>query len=323
MTNRVQENSTKRVTRVLSCSNQKGGVAKSTCTINTAYTLCELGKNVLVIDMDSQASSSLNLGLDETEQDLNTIDMLLEPLVLNQQKYASWNDIKEAIYTPTFIDRQRDPNNKMKWISVPTPFGKNAKFDCIPSSIHLAIVELEMGLASGKAGKMYPIYLEKIIQVIKQHGDYDYILLDCPPSLSGLFLNSVFSAVDGVIAVSSLDIMSLRGIDNLLESVESVTKLRPDHRGVLGIMFGLFSERRAVDRDLNYYAKKYLPIPVFDTKIPESSDAKKANSSMLLLSQINKKCHEAYLNLAKEIDFAVNNPDEPVGSQKTMNLEDE
>ena len=88
-------------------------------------------------------------------------------------------------------------------------------------------------------------------------------------------------------------------------------------------MFGLFSERRKVDKDLNYYAKKYLPIPVFDSKIPESADAKKANSSMLLLSQLNKKCNAAYIDLANEIDFAISNPDEPVGSQKYLEPDEE
>lgn len=305
-----------RVTRVLACANQKGGTAKSTTTLNVLYALTTLGKNVLLVDMDSQASSSLNLGLDEVELGLNTVADLLEPLVTNQIKYTSWNDIKEAIYTPTFVDRQRDPENKMKWISVDVPFGVNGRYDVLPASIQLAIVELEMGLASGTSGRMWPVYLDKIISIIKKNGDYDYIIIDCPPSLAGLFLNSVYAAVDGIIAVSSLDIMSLRGIDNLIESVNSVVNIRPGHRGILGIMFGLYSERRAVDRDLNYYAKKYLPIPVFDTKIPESSDAKKANSSMLLLSQINKRCAEAYISLAKEIDFAVNNPDALIGSQK-------
>ena len=313
----------KKNTRVIAFANQKGGVSKTSSALNVCYAFTELGKNVLLIDMDSQASASLNLGIDVDEEEIGTIDALLQPMITNQVKYRSWAEIQSCIQTPTFTDRQRDPENKMQWITLDTPFGVNGRYDIIPSSILLAVVELQMGLASGSAGRYVPIYLERIIDVIKKFGDYDYIVLDCPPSLSGLFLNSVYAAIDGVIAVSSLDIMSLRGIDNLIESVESVSKIRPDHRGILGIMFGLFSERRKVDKDLNYYAKKYLPIPVFDSKIPESADAKKANSSMLLLSQLNKKCNAAYIDLANEIDFAISNPDEPVGSQKYLEPDEE
>lgn len=306
-------------TKVIAFANQKGGVSKSTTTLNVAYALSHhLGKKVLLIDMDSQGSSSLNLGIDITNDDINTIDMLLEPLVTNQMKYLTWSDINQCIYTPTFEDRVRDPKNKMKWTTVQSTFGGKGRYDVLPSSIQLAVVELEMGIASGETKRVNPVYLEQVVSIIKKFGDYDYILLDCPPSLSGLFLNSIYSAYDGTIAVSSLDIMSLRGIDNLIESVTSVQKLRKGHRGILGIMFALFSERRSVDRDLNFYAEKYLPIPVFDSHIPESSDAKKANQSMLLFSQLNKKADEAFISLANEIDFAVNNPDQPIGSAKKL-----
>lgn len=308
-------------TYCIAFANQKGGVSKTTTTLNVAYALSHnLGKKVLLIDMDPQGSASLNLGLDITDKEINTIDFLLEPIVTNQTKYITAYEIQDSIYTPTFEDRIRDPQNRMKWISVDQEFGKPGRYDVIPSSIQLAVVELEMGMASGTTHRVTPIYLESIISVIKKYMDYDFILLDCPPSLNGLFLNSIYSAIDGTVAVSSLDIMSLRGIDNLIESVTSVQQLRlkQGHRGILGIMFALFSERRAVDKELTYYAKQYLPIPVFDSKIPESSDAKKANQSMLLFSQINEKANKAYTDLANEIIFAVEHPDEPIGSAKHL-----
>ena len=311
--------------KIIAFANQKGGVSKSTTTLNVAYALAHhFEKKVLLIDMDSQGSSSLNLGIDITDENINTVDTLLMPLVKNKIKYVSWRDIKDCIYTPTFEDRIRDPENRMKWISTNSPFGAGeGRYDVMPASIELAVAELWMGIASGKTQRINPTYLESIISVIKKFGDYDYILLDCPPSLSGLFLNAIYSAVDGTIAVSSLDIMSLRGIDNLIDSVNSVSRLRENHRGILGIMFAMFSDRRSVDRDLNYYAERYLPIPVFDSKIPESSDAKKANQSLLLYAQLNKKADEAFKSLASEIMFAIDNPDIPIGSARSLPQEDD
>ena len=87
----------------------------------------------------------------------------------------------------------------------------------------------------------------------------------------------------------------------------------------LGILLALYSERRTVDRTLDSWVKEFLPIPTFDTRIPETADVKKANSAMLLVSQINKKSQTAYEKLCAEIIYALDNPTEPIGSlRKTM-----
>jgi hypothetical protein len=93
-----------------------------------------------------------------------------------------------------------------------------------------------------------------------------------------------------------------------------VQSRNPGHRGVLGIMMCLYSERRKVDRDLEDWAKGYLPIPTFNTRIPETADVKKANSSMLLVSQVNKKMKKAFEDAAYEIMYAIEHPDAKVGN---------
>ena len=115
----------KKKTRVIAFANQKGGVSKTSSALNVCYAFTELGKNVLLIDMDSQASASLNLGIDVDEEETGTIDALLQPMITNQVKYRSWAEIQSCIQTPTFTDRQRDPENKMQWITLDTPFGVN------------------------------------------------------------------------------------------------------------------------------------------------------------------------------------------------------
>lgn len=299
---------------VIAVANQKGGVGKTSGALNLAYCLANTyGQKVLLIDMDSQGSASLNLGIDVADPDTYTIDSLLEPVVLREKKGFEWEEIEKYIYTPTFEDRVRDPENKMQWTKVNTPFG----FDCIPSSLALSVVELEMGLVGGMTNRsIYAYYLSDMLKVLEEHRKYDYIICDTPPSLGALSVNSIAAATSGIVVVSSLDVMSTRGISSFIESVETIKRLDDTHRGIIGILLCLYSERRVVDRSIDEWVKSFLPIPTFDTKIPESADVKKANASMMLFSQINKKGKAAFDSLAKEIMYAIDHPEELVGSAK-------
>ena len=99
--------------------------------------------------------------------------------------------------------------------------------------------------------------------------------------------------------------MSFRGIKSFEESVEAAKKLNPNHKGILGILLSLYFDKRAVDNALAKYIEEFYPIPVFKTQIPDSTDAKRANASGLLFSQVNKKAKKAFDELCKEIMDAV------------------
>lgn len=302
--------------KVLCVGNQKGGVSKTTTSLNLCYSLANTyNQKVLLIDMDSQGSASLNLQIDVASEDIHTIDQLLEPIVLREQKNVTWEALKECIYTPTYTDRVRDPEDRMKWKQVQTPFG----FDLIPSSLYLSIVEMRMGIAAGKfyGGAINQFYLKQtIIQTLRNYSEYDYVVIDTPPSLGALSVNAMAAAEDGVIIVSNLDVMSTRGIESFIESTQMVQQANTSHRGILGILFALYSDRRAVDRQVDDWAQQFLPIPVFDSKIPETANVKKANSSKLLVSQIDKKMKAAYDAFTNEVMYATEHPDEPIGSAK-------
>lgn len=299
---------------ILAYGNQKGGVAKTTTTLNAAYALANTHKKkVLLIDMDSQGSASLNVGIDISADETNTIDTLLDVLVKNELPSIPWQLLQNYIYTPTFDDRVRNPLDKMKWLDVKRPFG----FDVIPSSLGLSVTEMKMGLAGGKLGTgIRTDYLSKIIKTIAENRDYDYVLIDTPPSLGALSLNSMAAATDGIIITSSVDIMSIRGISTFIETTEAIKETIPEHRGVLGILLSLYSERRIVDRSIEEWVKEFLPIPTFDTRIPETSNVKKANSSMLLVSQLDRKMKTAFDSFTEEIIYACENPDALIGSAK-------
>lgn len=302
--------------KVLCVGNQKGGVSKTTTSLNFCYSLANTyHQKVLLIDMDSQGSASLNLQMDVTSEDIHTIDEILEPVVERNRNVFSWDVLQECIYTPSYKDRIRDPDNKMKWIQAMTPFG----FDLIPSSLYLSIVEMKMGIAAGQyfKGAINMYYLrDSVIKTLRENSDYDYVVIDTPPSLGALSVNSMAAAENGVIIVSNLDVMSTRGIESFIESTAMVQENNKDHRGILGILFALYSDRRAVDRQVDDWAQQFLPIPVFNTRIPETANVKKANSSNLLVSQIDKKMKAVYDAFTAEVIYATDHPDEPIGSAK-------
>lgn len=325
-------------TKILANANAKGGVGKTTNTMGLCYALSHMGFDVLLIDGDPQASSTSNLGLDDIDN-LNTIDQLLDPVVqvdlnnfrkagfdtpldywnaVNQESY-SWERIQQFIYTPTFKEYQRNPENRAEWILVDSPFGGNRRMDLIPSSIIYSTCDTNMGRASRNfGGIVYEGYIYDFVSVIAEQNIYDFIIIDLPPQLSSISVNMLRAAVDGIILNSNLDFQSIRGFDTITAAVESILANHPEHRGILGILFSMYSSVRKVDQSIEEIAKEYVPIPVFDTRIPESSDARKAILQGRVFNQINKKAKKAYDDFATEIVYAMKNPEAPIGSNKKL-----
>ena len=245
------------------------------------------------------------MGINVADENVNTIDELLGAYVKKEISSFDWEDVKNFIYTPTYLARKRNGNSK--WETVQEPFG----FDIIPSALPLSLVELQMALVASQNtnGKINLFYLDDLIQCIKENADYDYIIIDTPPALGSLSMNAMMAS-DGVIVPSNLDIMSFRGIQSFKESADYVQSLAEqrgkNHRGILGILLSLYSERRSVDKALEEYVHEFYPTPTFQHQIRESSDAKRANAEGVLFAQINKKAKEDFDLVCDEIEYALN-----------------
>lgn len=300
------------MTKTFAVINQKGGVGKTTTTANLAYAFSRKGKKVLAIDFDSQASltNCLNIGLREDETYYGIYEMMLcnlrkiQPYEDEFLSSCTFEELCDAcICRPTYIGRTTKLiNNLKRVVDEETEFG----YDLLPSHIALADYELEL-TRSNRRDDGFRLY--NVIQQIKAIRDYDYILIDCPPSLGIMSMNAIAAATDGILIPTNLDLMSTRGVENLIEKIADVqnmllasTSRKIIHMGIVGVILNLYSERRTIDKTVENNLEKFYPIVTFKSQIPESAKAKSAVYSGLLFSHVLPKAEAAYLSLADEIE---------------------
>lgn len=300
------------MTKTIAIINQKGGVGKTTTTANLAYAFSQKGKKVLVIDYDSQASltNCLNVGLRENETYRGIYEMMewdLRKILPEEDEFLASCTFEElcekCICQPTYMGREtRLEKNLRRVVEVEKKFG----FDLLPSHIALADYELEV-TRSNRGDVGFRLY--NVIQQIKAVKEYDYILIDCPPSLGIMSMNAIAAATDGILIPTNLDLMSTRGVENLIEKIAEVqemlnlvTKGKITHMGIIGVVLNLYSERRTIDKTVENNLEKFYPIVTFKSQIPESAKAKTAVYSGLLFSHVLPKAEHAYQALAEEIE---------------------
>lgn len=250
------------MTKIYTLVNQKGGVGKTTSTINLAAYLAKLGQRVLVVDLDPQANATSCLGVDKLDVENSAYDALLGD-----------DDIFPFILL-----------NERLGLSL------------LPSSPALAGAEVELVDELARESR-----LRKAVQKVANR--YDYVLIDCPPSLGLLTVNGLMSAMDGVIVPVQCEYLALEGLGQLIETIERVrSALFPDLK-VRGVILTMFDNRTNLSADVVREVNKHFPSQVFKSIIPRNIRLAEAPSYGLPISEYapHSPGAEAYEALAKEL----------------------
>ena len=253
--------------KTIALVNQKGGVGKTTTSINLAASLGMLGKRVLLVDLDPQGNSTTGLGVEK-------------------------GDIKQSIYD-LLIDKA-----ELKDVIIKTSF---RNLFIVPATINLAGADIEL-MEKGRIDPNFSKNLQLKQQLAIADGMFDYVLIDCPPSL-GILTTNALTAADSVIIPVQCEFFALEGIMQLLNSIMFAQKTLNPTLDIEGVLLTMLDSRTNLGLEVVQDIKRYFKERVYDTIIPRLvrlSEAPSHGKPIIAYDPKNKGA-EAYINLAKEV----------------------
>ena len=247
--------------KIISVSNQKGGVGKTTTALSLSAALGVLEKKVLLIDMDPQSNATSGLGVDSNEATLSSYN-----LIIGNAKASN------------IVIQTSSPN-----------------LDLIPAKIDLVGLEIEIVNESSRE-----YLLKNALEKTKQK--YDFIIIDCPPSLGLITLNALTCSSSVIIPIQC-EYFALEGLGKLLNTIKGVQKVHNPNLSLEGILLTMFDSRLRLSNQVKQDVKKHFGNIVFNTIIPRNVSLGEAPShgESILMYNATSKGSKSYLKFAQEI----------------------
>jgi chromosome partitioning protein len=249
------------MSKVFCIANQKGGVGKTTTTVNLAAGLVKAGQRVLLVDLDPQGNATMGSGIDKRELELTVYDVLLEEATVAEARVRA----------------------------------EKCGYDVLGSSRELAGAEVEMVSIDRRERR-----LKQALEAVA--GDYDFVLIDCPPSLSMLTLNGLCAA-HGVVVPMQCEYFALEGLTDLVNTIKQVhANLNKDLK-IIGLLRVMFDPRTTLQAQVSDQLKAHFGDKVFNTVIPRNVRLAEAPSYGLpgVVFDPSARGSQAYMEFAREM----------------------
>lgn len=250
------------MSKIIAVVNQKGGVGKTTTTINLATSLVAIGQKVLVVDMDPQGNASTGLGVDKKDRQQSVYELLLDDNLKADD--CTYETNVENLYL-------------------------------IPATMDLAGAEVEL----------YETKLKQFVlkaKIKEERENYDFIFIDCPPSLGMLTINAM-CACDTILIPMQCEFFALEGLSHLMKTYQEVKKVLNKNIDIEGLLLTMYDSRNKLTSQVEEDVRGYLKDKVYETVIPRNVKVSEAPSygKPVIIHDLDCAGSQAYINLAKEV----------------------